>query len=540
MATRTRKAPEPIETLAGTPVYRAGQAPANLYTRRQLAEIRRKPKPGQRPAAYLYMRVPGGSGAIYADLFQLRGCAHMRPLTPAEIERRTCPACGQVGPREVTGERCGACWSKAEKARLREQDRERRRTCAGHWRYKCTAKRARPVPAGKTWYCRSCAPKVAAAQAAAEEAARERRRETERVRRACPDCQQPTATAKTIREWRAEHPGRDWRPQRCASCLAALYARLTLCPGECGTQTSTVADIEAWAAQHNRDPDGFAWGRPVCEACQAKREQERREWAEQARIERERWQAERAAEEAAERERRRAEVQALAQWARDVLADPTAVIFDAETTGLHGTARIVDVAVITTMTGETLMDTLINPGEPIPPEATEIHGITDAMVADAPSFADIADELAAILAGRRVLIWNSEYDTGRIRHELKSHHLNQAAAAAGMPDGAAIPPGELRDQLTAAAFAHAREWLANVATECAMIQYSDWFGEWSDYWGGYSYQKLRGDHRAGGDCRKVRVRLTEMAEACEPVIPAPAEPVDDQAAAPAGTVEADR
>lgn len=539
MATRTaRKAPEPFEVIAGTPVYRPGQAPAHLYTRRQLAKIRRKPKPAQRPAAYLYMRVPGGPGSIYADLFQLRGCAHMRPLTPAETARRTCPTCGQVGPRDVNGERCGACWRKTETVRLREQDRERRRTCAGYWRYKCSAKRARPVPSGKTWYCRSCAPKVAAAQARAEEAARERRREAERVRRSCPDCQQPTATAKTIREWRAEHPGRSWRPQHCAPCLAVLYARLTTCPDECGTQTATVADVEAWAAEHDDNPTWFR--RRTCESCQAKRdaeyEEHRREWAEQARIEGER----REAELAAERERRRAEVAALSQWARDVLADPTAVILDTETTGLADPARIVEITVITAVTGETLLDTLINPGEPIPPEATAIHGITDAMVADAPSFADIADELADILADQRVLIWNAEFDTARIRYELKSRHLNQAAAVAGMPDGAAVPPGELRNQLTAEAFAHAREWLANVATECAMIKYSDWFGEWDDYWGNYTYQKLRGDHRSRGDCLKVRVRVAEMRDSGESLIPAPAEPTDDQAPTPAGTVEAER
>ena len=41
----------------------------------------------------------------------------------------------------------------------------------------------------------------------------------------------------------------------------------------------------------------------------------------------------------------------------------------------------------------------LNPGIPIPPASTAIHGISDADVADAPRFRDVAAELAAFLAG---------------------------------------------------------------------------------------------------------------------------------------------
>ena len=75
------------------------------------------------------------------------------------------------------------------------------------------------------------------------------------------------------------------------------------------------------------------------------------------------------------------------------LTRPLAV-FDIESTGVvHQRDRIVEIAVMKIMPDGTSRTTVrrLNPGMPIPPGATAIHGITDADVADCPHFEDIAD-----------------------------------------------------------------------------------------------------------------------------------------------------
>lgn len=67
------------------------------------------------------------------------------------------------------------------------------------------------------------------------------------------------------------------------------------------------------------------------------------------------------------------------------------VVFDLETTGLMPeTDEIIELSGIKVRNGqaEEEFSTLINPGIPIPYTATRINGITDSMVAEAPSLAD--------------------------------------------------------------------------------------------------------------------------------------------------------
>ncbi|GGZ39657.1 hypothetical protein [Streptomyces bluensis] len=58
----------------------------------------------------------------------------------------------------------------------------------------------------------------------------------------------------------------------------------------------------------------------------------------------------------------------------------------------------------------------------------------------------------------------------------------------------------------------AQAWLdPQTWEECAMEQYAAFYGDWHDYFGSYTWQKLGGGHRALGDTRAVIRRLEEMA-----------------------------
>ena len=95
-------------------------------------------------------------------------------------------------------------------------------------------------------------------------------------------------------------------------------------------------------------------------------------------------------------------------WAREQLSQNDWVILDTETTGSYD-AEIVEIAIIE-RTEETLLDTLIKPSIPIPAEVTEIHGITDEMVADAPTFPQVYPRIDAALKKKRVIIYNASFD----------------------------------------------------------------------------------------------------------------------------------
>lgn len=78
------------------------------------------------------------------------------------------------------------------------------------------------------------------------------------------------------------------------------------------------------------------------------------------------------------------------------------VFIDLETTGINvSTDRIVEISALKINTNgtEQWMTTLVNPEMPIPPKVTAIHGISDSDVAGAPTFKEIAKNVAAFFEG---------------------------------------------------------------------------------------------------------------------------------------------
>lgn len=98
------------------------------------------------------------------------------------------------------------------------------------------------------------------------------------------------------------------------------------------------------------------------------------------------------------------------------------ITFDLESSGIDTeTARIVQIAAIKRNPDGTKeeKDLLINPTIPIPPECTEIHGITDEMVKDAPTFKQIAQSMKNWFSGCDISGFNSDsYDIALLSAEM--------------------------------------------------------------------------------------------------------------------------
>ncbi len=97
-------------------------------------------------------------------------------------------------------------------------------------------------------------------------------------------------------------------------------------------------------------------------------------------------------------------------------------VVDVETTGgrHEGGHRMTEVAVVE-VRGSAVHDvfeTLVHPGRRVPRRTVELTGITDRMLAGAPAFDEIAEELFRRIAGRVFVAHNASFDWGWLRAQL--------------------------------------------------------------------------------------------------------------------------
>jgi DNA polymerase-3 subunit epsilon len=165
------------------------------------------------------------------------------------------------------------------------------------------------------------------------------------------------------------------------------------------------------------------------------------------------------------------------------------VYLDTETTGLEMADQIVEICILD-HDGKPLVDCLVKPKGKIPVLASRIHGITDEMVTDAPTWPELWPQVAAALAGRHVAIYNADFDLGMMKNSHRKYHLSW------------VFPGE--------------------SSFCVMKLYAQFYGEWNHYHGSYRWQKLeeaarqckvavKGAHRARADALMARGVLHYMA-----------------------------
>ena len=159
------------------------------------------------------------------------------------------------------------------------------------------------------------------------------------------------------------------------------------------------------------------------------------------------------------------------------VSEVTFAFLDTETTGLSPAAgaRVCEVAVLAVRGGVEVgsLQSLVNPGCRIAPEAQRIHGISDAMVAGSPSFKELSPRLDAILEGSAMVCHNAPFDVGFLQAEYRLA-------------GGSLPPVPVVDTLSIARrhFRFPRNSLGKIA-ETLGVSAEGW-------------------HRAGGDVRMLR------------------------------------
>ena len=117
------------------------------------------------------------------------------------------------------------------------------------------------------------------------------------------------------------------------------------------------------------------------------------------------------------------------------------VFFDLEATGTDTEkARIIEIGAYRLESFDVTADTpvlsqLVNPGEPIPAEVTEITGITDEQVSDKPYFGAIASKVVAFFENANVCAYNGgRYDVPLLNTEFKRLALPSPIADAKIID----------------------------------------------------------------------------------------------------------
>ena len=114
-------------------------------------------------------------------------------------------------------------------------------------------------------------------------------------------------------------------------------------------------------------------------------------------------------------------------------------VFDFETTGMSPVRdRPVEIGAVRIETDGTLSryTSLINPHMPIPRRAAAVHGITDEMVADAPSFEEVAERFLEFAGNSKLVAHNARFDLAFLQESL--HRCGMMTWNSGAYDSIAI------------------------------------------------------------------------------------------------------
>lgn len=166
------------------------------------------------------------------------------------------------------------------------------------------------------------------------------------------------------------------------------------------------------------------------------------------------------------------------------------IYLDTETTGLDQRSEIIEIAIIDS-SDQVLFNSLVRPLRPIPADAILVHGITNSMVKDQPTWSEIWPEIQTLLAGQQIGIYNADFDLRMIKQTL----------------------GLYRQTLNLP---------SNTQAFCIMKIYAQYRGEWDPFKGDYRWHSLDragkqlgihlpNKHRALDDTRLAKAVLESIA-----------------------------
>mgnify|MGYP003407801505 FL=1 len=96
------------------------------------------------------------------------------------------------------------------------------------------------------------------------------------------------------------------------------------------------------------------------------------------------------------------------------------LVLDTESTGLDYSDQVVEIAIVD-VRGQVLLDTRLRPTVPVGQGAQNIHGISAEQLINAPTWSDIAQQLCKILEGRKVIAFNSSFDSRLLQQTAKAN-----------------------------------------------------------------------------------------------------------------------
>lgn len=148
--------------------------------------------------------------------------------------------------------------------------------------------------------------------------------------------------------------------------------------------------------------------------------------------------------------------QEVVRWAQDLMRRDNFYVLDTETTGVGKGDEVVQIGVVDKQ-ANIVMNQLVKPTRSIPIGASDVHGIYDEDVDDAPTFREIYIDLSKLLAGQILVAYNMDFDW---------RMLTQSSGKYRLPN---IRTGK---------------------RECAMRQYAKFNGKWNSQRRSYTWHKL--------------------------------------------------